>query len=119
MCLHESCFDYCYPATASLPGHDLIVCVVWYQGFSSVAGTYGSDIYSLSMKLSSVEIHYTLFFLTFSQFSLSLLSDSVVINTMWQILHMLKCHLVPVHRDSRSFGTSCHSHSQAWLLYRA
>lgn len=38
------------------------------------------------MKLSSVEIHYTLFFLTFSQFSLSLLSDSLVINTIWQIL---------------------------------
>ena len=28
----------------------------------------------------------TLFFLTFSQFTLSLLSDSLVINTIWQIL---------------------------------
>lgn len=55
----------------------------------------------------------------FSQFRLSLLSDSVVINTIWQILYaIIKCDLIWEHKD-KGFHTSCHSRSQAWLLCRA
>lgn len=41
-------------------------------------------------------------FLEIFTFSLSLLSDSAVINTIWQIVHALECYLVPEHRDGRS-----------------